>query len=95
MRFLDLHLECPVCRQPIIANEPGKRNGSTNCTVRAVLAREVGPYDAYAYYKGALTCPGCTTRVAVYFRDAIRRYPPRTEVRRVRILDPDDGFIED
>jgi hypothetical protein len=93
MRFLDVHVPCPVCELAIVANEPGSKQA--NCIMRAVLAKEVTPYDAFAYYRGALVCPGCKTRIGVTFRDAIRRYTPRTEVQAIRILDPDDGFIED
>jgi predicted RNA-binding Zn-ribbon protein involved in translation (DUF1610 family) len=93
MRFLDLTFDCPVCAAEIVANEPGARK--TNCTVSAVLTKDIGPYDAFAYYRGSLLCPRCGARIGLHFRDAIRRYAPRTELQGVRILDPDEGIFEE
>jgi len=93
MRFLDLHIECPVCEFQITANEPGQGT-SRNCDLQAVLSKKISPYDAFAEYRGSLDCPSCQSRLGVTFRDAIRRYSARTELQSVRVLDPDDGFAE-
>ncbi len=91
-RFLDLKFECPVCRESIVANEAGA-SGAANAILDAALTREVGPYDKFAHYRGALRCPGCTARLAVSFRDAIRGWPPRTELRGVRVLEADEPIF--
>lgn len=93
MRFLDLHFNCPRCRHELIANEPSSGR-VVNTYVRAALSRHVGPYDTHAFYHGTVTCPGCSARLSVAFRDAIRRYSPRTEITSVRTMDPEEVLVE-
>jgi ribosomal protein S27E len=92
MRFLDVHVTCPRCHFALVSNERGKSRAA-NSIMRAVLCQDIGPYDTYAHYLGSIDCHSCGARLAVAFRDAIRR-TPKTEVLGVRVLDPEEAMVE-
>lgn len=94
MRFHDLTFECPLCGASVVANELGTGR-RMNATINAAMVREIGPYDRFAYYRGEVACPGCSSRLGVSFRDTIRRYPARTEVDGVRVLREDEASLEE